>query len=81
MLYRPRLAGVTTDATPSRSFVSDDAGNVVEDTDLGTSTTKELAWNHPGQLASVEIGGTPEGAYLYDYLSRLVSRELPASRR
>jgi RHS repeat-associated protein len=74
-----RLGGVTTDGTPSRSFTSDDAGNVIGDTDLSTSTTKELAFNHPGQLASVEIGGTPKGGYLYDYLSRLVSRGLPAS--
>ena len=32
-----------------------------------------------GQLAAVAVGGTPQGAYIYDYLSRLVVRQLPAS--
>ena len=38
-----------------------------------------LAYNHPGQLVSVTVGGVPQGSYLYDYLSRLVSRSLPAA--
>lgn len=74
-----KLSGVTTGGTPSRSFVSDAAGNIVEDTDIATSTTKELAYNHPGQLASVDVAASTIGVYTYDYLSRLVSRELPAS--
>ena len=32
-----------------------------------------------GQLAAVAVGGTPQGAYIYDYLARLVVRQLPAS--
>ncbi len=74
-----RLSGVTTNGTPSRSFVSDADGNIIEDTDLALSTTKELAYNHPGQLQGVEVGGVARGAYVYDYLSRLASRTLPAS--
>jgi hypothetical protein len=31
------------------------------------------------QLAGVTVGGVPQGSYLYDYLSRLASRSLPAS--
>lgn len=74
-----RLTGVSTNGTPSRSLTSDAAGNITEDTDLATSTTKKFAYNHPGQLSSVEVASTAVGVYKYDYLSRLVSRELPAS--
>ena len=73
-----RLAGVATDGTPSRSFDSDAAGNIVEDTNLSTSAAKEYAYNHPGQIAEAEVGGVTTGVYTYDYLFRLVSRELPS---
>jgi len=74
-----KLSGVTTGGTPSRSFASDAAGNVTEDTDLATSITKALAYNHPGQLASVEVAASTVDVYTYDHLWRPVSRELPAS--
>lgn len=74
-----RLTGVTTNSIPSRSFISDAAGNITEDDSLATSTTKTYAWNHPGQLAAVEVNSVLRGDYLYDYLSRLVSRGLPAT--
>lgn len=74
-----RLAGVTTDGTPSRSFQSDAAGNIVEDDDLVSSVTRAYTWNHPGLLAGVEVNSSAVGAYTYDYLSRLVSRALPAA--
>jgi RHS repeat-associated protein len=74
-----RLSGVTTDGTPSRQFDSDAAGNVIEDTDLSTSTTRELVYNNPGQVVTFEIGGVAQGIYKYDYLSLLASRGLPGS--
>jgi hypothetical protein len=74
-----RLSGVTTDGTPSRQLDSDAAGNVVEDTDLSTSTIKDLAYNHAGQLTGFEIGGVAQGIYKHDHLSLLASRELPGS--
>lgn len=74
-----RMSTVTTNGTLSRTFDHDPAGNIVEDDNVATSTLKEFAFNHPGQLSAVEVNSTAQGAYLYDYLSRLVSRGLPAS--
>ncbi|RWF38395.1 MAG: hypothetical protein EOS65_23500 [Mesorhizobium sp.] len=63
--------------TPSRSFSSDAAGNIAADTDVATS--KAFTWNGAGQLGEVKIGGVSKGTYAYDFLSRLVARQLPAS--
>ena len=60
-------------------MTSDAAGNIITDTDVASSVTKTLGYNAAGQLASVVVGSQPEGQYVYDYLSRLTIRTLPAS--
>lgn len=72
-----RLATMTVNGTLSRQFTPDAAGNITQD--VAGSTTKVFAYDHPGQLKSVTVSGTSQGVYKYDYLARLVSRELPPS--
>jgi RHS repeat-associated protein len=66
-----QIGGVT-----SRSFSYDAAGNLTQDQDIFYSQTQVLAWNHPGQIASVTRNSIPRGAYTYDYLHRLVARDI-----
>ncbi|KSV75915.1 hypothetical protein N185_15835 [Sinorhizobium sp. GW3] len=73
-----RLTGVVTGGSTSRQFVSDNAGNIISDTDVVAGVTKTFGFNHPGQLSTVQSGGVLRGSYLYDYLSRMVSRSLPS---
>ena len=63
----------------SRAFTSDAAGNITIDDDLAGSVARTFSYNHPGQLPNVSVSGTPQGFYVYDYLFRLASRELPAT--
>lgn len=71
-----RLTGIVTDSTPSRSFQSDLAGNTTQDVTVLPALTKDFIWNNAGQLKEAKVGGVSKGTYVYDYLSRLVSRTL-----
>ncbi|MDX8525898.1 RHS repeat-associated core domain-containing protein [Mesorhizobium sp. MSK_1335] len=73
-----RLTGIVTGVTPSRSFQSDFAGNTTQDVTVSPALTKDYIWNNAGQLKEAKVGGVSKGTYVYDYLSRLVSRTLPA---
>jgi RHS repeat-associated protein len=67
---------MSTGGVTSRSFSYDAAGNLTQDQDVFYSQTQVLAWNHPGQIASVTRNSIPRGAYTYDYLHRLVARDI-----
>jgi RHS repeat-associated protein len=71
-----RLQSMSTGGVTSRSFSYDAAGNLTQDQDIFYSQTQVLAWNHPGQIASVTRNSIPRGAYTYDYLHRLVARDI-----
>ncbi|RUY81806.1 RHS repeat protein, partial [Mesorhizobium sp. M7A.F.Ca.CA.003.01.2.1] len=74
-----RLTGILTGGAPSRGFQSDLAGNVTQDATVSPELTKTYSYNAAGQLSGATTNGTTAGAYIYDYLSRLVSRTIAAS--
>ncbi|MGQ2906051.1 MAG: RHS repeat-associated core domain-containing protein [Neoaquamicrobium sediminum] len=74
-----RLVDETVDSVLTREFTSDAAGNITAENDIPASSLKSYTYNHAGQLAAVEVNATAQGAYGYDYLSRLTTRDLPAS--
>jgi hypothetical protein len=74
-----RLSTMSVNGTQTRQFASDAAGNLTGDNNTASTTNKVLAYNHPGQIKSATVNGTVVGNYRYNYLFRLVARELPQS--
>ncbi|MFH1796382.1 MAG: RHS repeat-associated core domain-containing protein [Pseudomonadota bacterium] len=73
-----RLQSVATSGVTGRAFAYDASGNLTQDQDVFYSQTKVYGWNHPGQIASVTRNGVPYGSYTYDYLRRMVVRNVPS---
>lgn len=69
---------MATSGVTGRAFSYDAAGNLTQDQDVFYSQTKVYGWNHPGQIASVTRNGVPYGSYAYDYLHRMVVRDVPS---
>lgn len=74
-----RLTGILIGGAPSRGFQSDLAGNITQDATVSPALTKTYSYNAAGQLSGATVNSTAAGAYIYDYLSRLVSRTIAAS--
>jgi len=71
-----RIAAVTSNGTPARSFTYDRAGNILTDTKGGVTTT--YSYNHAGRLASLTVGGSGRGPYRYNGFGLLASRQMTA---
>ena len=67
-----RIDTITQGATTIRTFGYDGAGHIISDNRAGTNYA--YAYNAPGQLANVTVGGVQSGAYTYNGLSQLSER-------
>ena len=67
-----RLDTITQGATTVRTFGYDGAGHIISDSRAGTNYA--YAYNAPGQLSNVTVGGVQSGAYTYNGLSQLAER-------
>ena len=71
-----RIAGVTTNGTLTRSFIYDNAGNIVTDTQGSDFTA--YGYNARNRLAAVTRNGIPWATYTYNALEQLVARTVMA---
>jgi YD repeat-containing protein len=71
-----RIAGIDRDGAPTRRFTYDGGGNILSDAKNGVTTT--YGYDAAGRLASVDVGGSGRGPYLYNGFGQLVSRTMTA---
>jgi RHS repeat-associated protein len=71
------ISSVTTNATPSRSFTYDNAGNILTDAKGGVTTT--YTYNNAGRMASLTVGSVGQGPYRYNGFGQLASRTITAN--
>jgi len=72
--YSSRINSVSVAGETARSFVHDDAGNIIEDTRGGH--VYRYAYDANDRLATVTRDGSLWATYLYNGFGQLVSREL-----
>ena len=74
---------MTTNGTLSRSFTYDNIGDTKTDAKGGATATS--TYNNAGELASLTVGASGRGPYVYDAFglmaSRTVTTDVPARRQ